>query len=252
MISKTINNSQKDDFLRVYVTSFFIFFTPLFLSLLWYKKDKNWRYYFKAPLLSFSSVYILIYLYFKYGRFREYFGFFEVSTLMNAFIAFFTSFFIISIMIINSKVINRKKIISKNIDFPFKKLLLIPFLATIIYTILIFIGSSSFLNALNVWTSLFPSGIALSFITFKFLNYTYSNNVKVNFRIIGFYIVAILFFVLLSNISIILRYSKFAIDYKFYKNIIVSLVLFIPFFLFIISVVHLFFLKLVSGEEKEN
>ncbi|WP_435415174.1 sensor histidine kinase [Polaribacter aestuariivivens] len=177
-------------------------------------------------------------------KFRDDFSFFEVTTLMNALFAFFSALLTNFILIIISKIKSRKRLTMK-VRYSIKKVLLIPFFASIIYSILIIIGSSSFMNALHIWSSFFPLGIVLAIISINF--FIAFNNV---YKVILYYIFSILFCVTISNIPLIIQSGNFNFNERFFRNLILSIVLFGVYYLFIITVVHLYYLKLTSKQEK--
>jgi sensor histidine kinase YesM len=253
-ISKSIGNYDEYDFYRVYITSFIVLYIPVLISICFFKKEKNWKFYFKSPIISFFTVYFFVFLYFKQMEFRESYSFFEVATLMNGIMSFFTTIFINFILIINSKKNYKGKILIGEISYSNKKLIFIPFLASLIYSILISVSSSSFINAIYVWSSFFPLGILIAFISinfFKYLSATYNGEKKV-YIIISYYIISILLCVAICTIRIITNTYNFNFDSKFLINLVLSMVLFAPFFLFIIFTTHLYFLDLLSKKEKET
>ncbi|TMM31436.1 hypothetical protein FDT66_05580 [Polaribacter aestuariivivens] len=244
LISKGIGNYDNDDFYRAYISAFIILYIPIIISILFFKNNKNWKFYFKSPFLSFFVVFVLVFVYFKKMKFRDDFSFFEVTTLMNSLLAFFSALLTNFILIIISKIKSRKRFTMK-VRYSIKKVLLIPFFASIIYSILIIIGSSSFMNALHIWSSFFPLGIVLAIISINF--FIAFNNV---YKVILYYIFIILFCVAISNIPLIIQSGNFNFNERFFRNLILSIVLFGVYYLFIITVVHLYYLKLISKQEK--
>lgn len=248
-ISKSIGNYNVDDFYRAYVTSFIVLFIPVIISIFLFKESKNWIFYLKSPLSSFIIIFFLVFIYFKKMEFRDNFSFFEISTLINSILAFFTALLVNFILIIKSKLKTniRRKIISEKIDYSIKKILFVPFLATIIYSFLIIIGSSNFINAIHVWSSFFPLGVVLAMISINF--FIHINNIS---HIIIYYFLAILFCIAISNIPLILNAPNFSFNERFFRNLMLSVVLFGVYYLFIISLVHLYFFKLVSKAERQQ
>jgi two-component system LytT family sensor kinase len=254
LISLTINNFEEGDFFRVYVTSFFVFFTPIFLSILFFEKDKSLLFYLKTPTVSLIIVYIIIFFYFNYMKFRDSYSFFELSTLMNSLMSFFTALFVSFILVIKSYKVGKSNVLKNKINYSFKILLLIPVSGAIIYTILILIGSSSFFNAITVWGNVLSFGIILSFLSFHFFKFLYSNynNIKRKIFIIIYYFLITILFIILFNISVIVLSLKNINSEFIYRSLMSSIVLFTPFYLYIIALTHLYFLKLLSKVEKEE
>lgn len=245
-ISKSIGNYDEDDFKKAYISSFIILYLPVLFSICLFNKNKNWLY-LKSPILSFLTIYLLVFIYFKYLGFRKNYNFFDISTLMNSFLAFFTALFVNFILVISLKINKKKKNKAEEIKYSLKNILLIPLLLSLIYSLLIIIGSSSFVNVLHVLTGFLPIGIVLSIISINFF-------IKVNniYKILSYYILTTLVCVMFSNIPFIINSSHFSFDQRFFRNLVLSVVLFGVFYLFIIALVHLYYLKLVSKAEKQH
>lgn len=248
LISLTIESYKTEDFERVYITSFFILFTPIFLSIYFFKENKKWSFYLKSPILAYLIVYFIIYFYFKCMHFRENYNFLELSTFMNATISFFMGLFTNFILIIKSKGNKEKAKSSLKLKHSNKVLLFIPLSATLIYLFLISIGSSSILKAISVITNLLPIGVIISFISFNYFNFLYKKNNGVSnlFQIVFFYVISILICLLISNASLFLNLSLGLNKENSYKNIVITFVIIGPYFLYIISLIHIYYLQLLS------
>lgn len=247
-VSKLINNVDEGDFIRIYITAFIIFFTPIFLSLTLSKKNTTWKYVFVSPFISFFTVYILIFIHFKIYQFREEYSFFEVSSFINASMSFFTALFVNFIMQLSRKK-SETKITSKyKFNYSYKFILLIPLSLTLIYNLLIFIGSSSFLNAITVWSNLFPLGILTALLSINFFNsiYVKFSSTKRTIAIVLFYVMIPLGAVFISMVPMIISIYSINFSVKFLQNMIIGNVLFAPFFIFTILITHLYFFKLLS------
>jgi len=250
LVALSVNNVDDEDFRRVYITSFFVFFPPLFFSLNFFKLKEDWKFYFKAPIFSFLLVYCVLYFYFNYSKFRVNLSFFEVSLFMNATMSFFTALFLNFILYIKAKKNTNLNILANTVNYSFKILLLIPFSIAIIYSFLIFIGTSSFFNVAVVFFNLLPMGIILSFSCFYF--FSKLNNKKSALKSILFYFSTTLICALLSSFSVMfLKINKLELD-EILLNIIGGITLFSPFFLFVTALVHLYFLHLVNKQEKTS
>jgi sensor histidine kinase YesM len=255
LIALTFNNVDDDDFRRVYVTAFILFFPAIFLSLYFFKIEKKWKLYFKTPILSFVIAYILIFLYFNFAKFRDNYSFFEITSLMNAIMSFFMALFVNFILLIRSKKGINNKQLEHSVSYSSKVLILVPVAISVIYSILVFIGSSSFFNIITIWSNLFPIGIILSFVSFYFFNKTYYKNY--NLKLILFYLFATLICVLLSTIPIIFKVSYIIEIHRIYKNAIISIVLFGPYFLFLIIGIQSYYIyqrnkQIINIERKKS
>ena len=138
--------------------------------------------------------------------------------------------------------------------FSNKKLLLVPFLCSIVYTLIVLFEPPSFFNITIVWGNIFPLGIFCSFISFSFFNSLYSNVGKTKrFTLIAlFYIIVALFLAYAFNS---IKMNIFLFVFKkigAINNLVHTITLFSPYFLIIIASVHLYFLKLVTKAEKEQ
>lgn len=241
------------DLLKSYLPTLFIFYIPMYFSFLYFKKEKYKFKIFKSSVISFVITYVSAYLFYKYIDPNNYKTFFSTNWLFLAILSLFTNLFISVILILIDK--NKNIIVSKfELYHSNKILLVIPFIGVIIYTIIIFISLPSFFNSFIVWSRFLPFGIILSFISFYFFKYIYTNfsTTKRIILIISYYIIITLFFIFVSNISIFVSVYRFMSSEKNYQNTLHSIVLFGPFFMYVITLVHLYYLKLVSKQEKEQ
>ncbi|AQS93371.1 hypothetical protein BXQ17_04410 [Polaribacter sp. BM10] len=247
IISKSLNNYEKDDFFRVYVTSFIIIFLPVSISIFTFRKNQKSNFYIKAPLISFGLVFVAIYLYFSKILLKESYSFLEFTTLMNSLIGFFISLLFNFLLLIKSKYADKNVKLFLKVSYSIKKILIIALTTTIIYSILIILGSASFTKLIFVWTTLFPFGLLFAFLTITFLNNFQSNNL---FKIIILYLLVILLFDFLTTLPLMTRTYEITFSNRLYLNILLSIALFSPYYLCIVLLTHLYFLKLVSKQEK--
>ena len=249
IISKSLNNYEKDDFFRVYVTSFIIIFLPVSISILTFRKKQKINFYFKAPIISFGLVFVAVYLYFSKVLLKEGYSFLEFATLMNSLIAFFISLLFNLFLLIKSKFANKKVRLELKVSYSIKRILLIALITTITYSILIVLGSSSFTKLIFVWTTLFPFGLLLAFLTIPFLNYFQNNKL---FKIIILYMSLILLFDFLTTIPLMTKTYEITSFNRIYLNLLMSIALFSPYYMCILLLTHLYFLKQISNKEKEQ
>ena len=246
------------DLVRIYPISFPIFFFPPFISLYLFQKDKKFFFQFLKPaIFSFIVVFFVVFLnlYFS-NNIKDEFPFFP--TVFNGIIAFFLSVFFSVLEFIKE---NKKKNIyklSKNINYRIGILIAIPIGAAIIYAIIFYIsyGTINYRQGRLFFLSKFITpGIIVSFSTVYFLNYFYKNMTirKRKISIIVMYFFLTTFFPLLAFFDFYfgISYDRLRHDskFQFLEKVLQIVIIFSPYFLFITSFVHLYFLQLLNKQE---
>lgn len=231
--------------------SFSLFFIPIFFSLYLFDKNKSKvKNILKSALISMVILSLFEIIFSVFFRNRPHFSYFDATNFRVFIIGFFISFFITIIQILANSSLITKRANYGNIKFPWKIIFLIPFIASTIYSIIIVIASSAISNLITIWFRSFPLGILLTIISFHFFKNLNNNNIR-NIKIVSFYIISILFFDAFWILSHLV-YSPFirSVNNTLFMLIIPSIVLFSPYFLFIISITHLNFLRIINQEEK--
>lgn len=245
-----LDEVEIQDTLRNIPISFSLFFIPIFFSLHFFEKKKsNILNIIKPALISMILLSLFEIIFSVFFRNRSNFSYFDATNFRVSIIGFFISFFITIIQILANSTVNRNIANHINIKFPWRIIFLIPFIASTIYSLIIVISSSAISNLFSIWFSSFPLGIILTIISFHFFKKL--NNKRRKLKIVIFYIVSISIFVAFW-LSTKLIYSPFIRDANntLFKLIIPSIVLFSPYFLFIISMTHLKFLRIINKQEK--
>ena len=251
-----LNQFEYEDFIYVLPITASLFIIPSFLSFQFFDiKKKNISNYLKPAFISFFIINIIVYVFFRWIKKEETFLILEIVSIMNGFIAFFISLFFTVLQLINAKGVLIKNIDYTNIKYSLKKIVLIPLFGSIVYSVLWLIGSSFEADLLPIWYKYFPIGFFLSLIAFHFFNYCYSKYQKSKkiFIIIGFYVVTILIIVFIiivsdNNFRIFRNDLGGALDRAF---LLATIILNVPFIVYVLVLTHLYFLSLVNKQEKQ-
>jgi len=250
---KNTNNEIWNDFNTVLPISFFLIFFPSFLSFYLFKKDNKISFQIIKPaLFSFVIIYIIIYLHFSIIKKDQTFSFFELVSIMNGILAFFLSMFFTIIQIINKNKTFRKNKLNGNIIYKTRYLFAIPVLATIIYIFIIYFNypNLSKTKIIEIVSKFLLMGITTSFLSFYTLDFIYKNTIGLK-RIIYILFTYVVLISLMSIIEILFSYS--IIEQKsnsLFAIVIRSIVIRGPFFIFIITITHLYFVHLLNKQEK--
>lgn len=250
-----LNQFEYEDFIYVLPITTSLFIIPTFLSYQFFDiKKKNISNYLKPAFISFFIINIIVYGFFRLIKKEETFSILEIVSIMNGFVAFFISLFFTVLQLINTKEVLIKNIDYTSIQYSLKKIVLIPLFGSIVYSVLWLIGSSFEADLLPIWYKYFPIGFFLSLIAFHFFNYCYSKYQKSKriFIIIGFYVVTILIIVFIiivsdNNFRIFKNDLGGALDRAF---LLATIILNVPFIVYVLVLTHLYFLSLVNKQEK--
>jgi two-component system LytT family sensor kinase len=242
-ITNNFNTQGIIDFYKNFPISFSLFFFPIFFSFFLFKKENSFSYnILKIGLFSVLVTGIFEITYFSIIITRPNFKFFDAVLFRVVFIGFFVSFFFTVFQTISN---NSKKVFdsNNNVNFSWKIIAFIPFLGAIIYTIIILLTTHA-MNSFIVWFKLFPLGILLSILSIHFFKSKYylKNN-----HVLFFYLSSISIFLFFSFITEVLNNIAFrSFEETLLSSIMPSLLVFGPYFLFIIVLVHLYFLSLLN------
>lgn len=188
-------------------------------------------------------------LFFEFIRFRPNFKYFDTVLLRVSSIGFFISFFVTCTQVFKNYTFAKKATNNRDIKLTWRILILIPFTSSTIYSVIIMLSTSDIIKLYPIWYVSFPLGIILTLLSFHFFKKVNHHNRK--FKIVSFYIISILVFVSywISSHLISSPFTR-TINESLYRFIIPSLILFSPYFLFIVLTTHLYFLKLINKQEK--
>ena len=247
---KSIGDFDLEDFKRVLSISIPVFFIPPFLSYLFFKKEEK-NSLFKVPLLSFVILYAFIFISYKFIETKTEYSFFADRTIFNAVISFFIALFFNLIQLIKQKSLKKEITLSINVKHKVIYYILIPTCGVIVYSIMFVLTKpSTFSDILQTWKMLLPTGILLCLLSFEFFKYIYKRKNLRLLYIITFYIISISIFLLILALPNILNYIKIGHGI-FYMIFIPVVILFFPYFLFVIVVSHASFLNLIHKQEKK-
>jgi len=248
-LTNQINEQEIANIFKNLPLSFSLFFFPIFFSFFFFDKNKkNSSNILKSGLLSIFLVGLFEIIYFQFFVIRPNFKFFDAVFGRVVFISFFISFFSTVFQLIRIKIRRNQKTTLNNISFSWKYVLLIPFTGALIYMILIFI-LIHYSNAILVWFKLFPLGVLLSILSIQFFKSRFYRQKKYN--VILFYIISIIVFCFFSLISEVLTNLAYRVFSEvLIRSIIPSVIIFFPYFLFVIILIHLYYLTLITKQEE--
>jgi sensor histidine kinase YesM len=245
-MSNQFDKQEINDSLKVIPISFSLFFFPIFSSFFFFNKNKTtFINILKSGVISVLIVGLFEVIYFGLIISRQNFKYFDAVLYRVIFIGFFISFFC---TIFKLKTNINQKVKRKSIQFSWKIILLIPVIGAFIYSIIILV-TTHYTNAIMVWLRLFPFGLLLSIISIHFFNKKFWISKKYNTLL--FYILSIVIVILLSLFTQVLsemEYRKFSSI--LIRMIIPSIVIYSPYYLFVVSLVHLYYLNSVNKKDK--
>ncbi len=245
-----------EDFIYALPVSILLFFIPPFLSFQFFDvKNKKISDFLRPALISFVLLNIIVFIFFRLIKKEASFSLFEITSVFNGIVAFFISLFFSGIQLINFKGKSIKSIDFNQVKYSLKKIIMIPLIGTIIYSVIILITSSFSADVLRIWYKFFPIGFLLSLLTMHFFNYIYAKYKQSRriYYILSYYVICIsviIFWIVVSdnNFRIVKESIGAAFDRAF---LIPSIIVYSPYFLCAIILTHLYFLSLVNKQEKQ-
>jgi len=234
----TFSNTNLLNHKAILVYSFLILLTPSFIALQFYNKSflsnkkSSILIVFKSVLVSFFSMYFIGYFFMKYALNKPV-PFFQKASFFQGIVAVFISIFILFLWHLFSNRKQKEKTKGRLISF--KEITIIFLTITLIYYFLFYLlGGHQYL------LTLIPVGVFATIISY-FPNQLTALSKKI--AIIFIYIFNISLFPLLTiythNPSINTR------------NLLHSIVIFAPYFLFLSLTIHLYQFYLSNKQEKE-
>ncbi|CAM1340907.1 sensor histidine kinase [Tenacibaculum amylolyticum] len=248
------NNFTKQDFLHILPVSVVILFVPIFLTSFYFKREQKLKTITIAALSTFLITYLLIKV--IDNTWLKVFG---IKSIFNGAIAFFISvLYSLLQLVISEKSFFSKEKSKVSVKYSLKRIVLIPLSGAIIYSVYIYFGSSSSFNLIPVWYKLFPLGLIIALFTIHFNNYVYTKYTATyrNFLIVTLYLsvnIIMPALIFLTRDSFYVYDENYIDKFKsFIRPIIATIILFAPFYTYVLILTHLYFLSLLHKQEKKK
>lgn len=249
-----LNAFNYDDFIEIFAVTNILLFFPTFFSFCFFDKNLNFKkLLFKVFSINFASVFLALYIAFKYVYNDDGYELFSVTNFSIAIISSFISVFFNFFQKINLTRVSKLSLFSGKIDFSYGKLFLISFSGSLIYILIMAIDNIDIAEAIQITYKFTPLGFIFSLLSIHSLNYIYSQfeDNKRKFYVVSYYVLSVsflVFWIVLSfnNFRIVKSGLGSAIDRAF---LIPSILLYSPFFLYVITITHFYFLKIVNKRE---
>lgn len=247
----SLNRVSYPDIFRVLPMTMSLGFISVFLSVLFYENIENkLRGFIYMSFVIFLSSILLIFIIDKGDK-----NLINSKGLFIGIIGIIIGAlsFLIQLLIKKDKTISEDK--SFVIKYNINQIIVIPLFGVLCYSILIYFWSSSSLNILTVWTKLFPIGFLVTFLSFHYFNQIYNRRLKRNrtksLLILYFTIIFLLVLFLIFSSDVFFLF-KGDLRSRIEMISIPIIVLYFPYFLYIMLATHLYFLRLLSYHEKEQ
>lgn len=208
----------------------------------------------KPSLLSLIIVYLIIFIFNRFINNNLEYTFFQLSTIFPSIISFFISFLFTILQIIKIKSKYTSNFNIKDFKYSYLKIFLIPLSGALVYGLFIVIDKFNYHDLVLVFYKFLPIGFIFSLLSIHFFNYVYSkyDSNKRMFYIILYYVLSISILVSLIIISFndfrIVKDGLGAVIAKAF--LIPSIILYSPFFLYVLILTHLYFVSIISKQEK--
>lgn len=249
-----IDGYNYDDLIYILPLSSSSLIIPSFLSFYFFDESKIlFKNLFKPSAINFLLIYVIAFIFFKTVEEKPV-SFLDTGILSLSFISSFIAVFITLIQKIK---VNSKFIINVNIKdlkYSYFKIFLIPLSGCFIYFIIMTFDHFDLSETIQVFYRFLPIGFIFSLISIHLFNYFFIkyNQTKRNIYIIFYYMISISIIVF----WIIISYNNFAIVKdglgaalaKFF--LVPSILLYGPFFFYVLIVTHFYFLSLINKQEK--
>lgn len=250
IINAIIYNLDKAivDILYIGPISFPLFFFPCFFSELYYQENifNNWKRSFKVilkPLLfSFFTMLVLVFVVMNLKKGFK-ISYLTNTVLPNAVFAIIISLFSTLVLFLLSKPNKERKILK--IKPSITRALTHFCWVTLVYFTLLNFGNST-LTKFHVLFNTFITGLLVVLFVYFSLQHVI-NKAKSKYWIIAIYMIAI--FVIPSVLSFInspITFEVLIINIKIFLSVST------PYFLFLVLVIHTYFIYLINKKEKQN
>lgn len=243
------------DFIYLLPITITFLIVPSFLSFYFFLENKT---IFTNVFLPFLLNYVIVFLcnYMIQGLYYD-FEKLSIFSATNLSVPFISSFVLIFFTLFQNIKLKSRFIVnynSKELKYSFLKLFVIPVSASIIYTILMIFDHFDLSETIQFLYKFLPIGFILSLVSIHFFDYIFSKygQSKRVYYILVYYIISIsiiVFWIIISNnnFSIVKDGIAAALDRIF---IVPYILLYAPFFLYVLIVTHLYFISLISKKEK--
>ena len=230
-------------------------FIPTFLSFYFFHPHQSLK---KALLkiisINFCAIFLLVFLYFKIVLDSENHSLLSFENFSIATISSFISVFFTLYQRIVSAKITQNQFDTKQLNFSYIKLFLIAFTGALFYGIIAAFDTFFLDETIQIFYKFVPIGFIFSLISMHFFNYIYSQFTASKRKVYTaiYYVLSIallVFWIVISfnNFRIVKSGLGAALDRAF---LVPSILLYAPFFLYVLIVTHLYFLQLVNKQEK--
>lgn len=229
-----------------------IIFIPTFLSFYQYNESQKFtKLLFRIFSYNFIITFFFTYCFFKFIVIRKDHSILSYENFTVAMISSLISLFFVLYQRINY---TKTEFLSKEIKFSYFQLFLIPFSGAFLYIIIMAFEKYSFSESVQIIYKFLPVGFIYSLISIHFFSYVYKQFAisKRKIYLAGYYIVSVsllVFWVVISynNFRIVKGGLSAAFDKVF---LIPSILLYAPFFIYVLIVTHLYFIQLLNKQEK--
>lgn len=250
-----LDSYNYDDLIYILPISISSLIFPSFLSMLFFDKSKSlFINIFIPSVFNFVLIYIIAFTFFKTVEDKS-ISFLDTGVFSLSFISSVIAVFITLTQKIkaNSKFIVNVNL--KDLKYSYFKIFLIPISGCFIYFIIMTFDHFDWSDTVQLFYRFLPIGFIFSLISIHFFNYLFIkyNQTKRNIYIIFYYIISIsiiVFWIIISyNNFVIVKDGLGAALAKFF--LFPSILLYTPFFFYVLIVTHFYFLSLISKQEKQ-
>ncbi|MFC4269179.1 sensor histidine kinase [Polaribacter marinivivus] len=251
-----LNAFDLDEILEIIGLTIPFLLIPAFLSFYIFEKNLVFKKIItKVFSLNFILIFIIVYINFRFINENLEHSIFSFINFIIAIISSFISFFITFYQKINSTEITQLKNNSKKIEFSYFKTFSISLTGTFLYVFLAAIDTFYFEESIKIIYTFLPLGFIFSVLSIHFFNYVYSqfSLIKQKLYILSYYILSIsflVFWIILSfnNFRIVKNGLGPSLDRAF---LIPTILLYTPFFLFVLIITHFYFLQLINKQKAQ-
>ncbi len=252
IILLVINTFNYNLLLEIISLTIPILFTPCFLSFYFYDVNQKFtKLLLKVFLYNFVIIFFFTYCFFKFIIIRESHSVLSYENFTSAFISSLICMFFAFFHKIKE---TKTEFLSREVKFSYLQLFLISFSGVLLYILIIAFEKFSFSESVQIIYNFLPVGFIFSLINIHFFNYVYQqfHFSKRKVYVAIYYMVSIsilVFWIIISvnNFRIVKSGFNITFDGVF---LISSILLYAPFFIYVLIVTHLYFIQLLNKQEK--
>ena len=246
---------QFDEVFEIATLSIPFILMPTFFAFTFYNKQKDFKkMVFTIFLYNFVTIFIYVYCYFKFFEEDESHTLLSFQNFIIPIISSFISLFFVLYQKISQAKIDKNQL-SKPIKFSYIQLFLIALSGVILYIVVVSIGYYSFFDSVQIVYKFLPIGFIFSMVSIHFFKYVYQqfHFSKRKLYVVLYYIISIfllVFWIIISvnNFRIVKSGLSAVLDRAF---LIPSILLYAPFFTYVLICTHLYFIQLINKQEKK-